>query len=62
MVIEWLKTVICKDADPAQAGFQASWLYVAWNIFFPAIFGVVVALVVGLLKRPASKSSKEETV
>ena len=60
MILEWLKTVICKDADPAQAGFQASWLYVAWNIFFPAIFGVAVALVVGLLKRPAPESTQKE--
>ena len=57
---EWLKA-LCEDADPARAGFQASWLYVAWNVLFPAAFGVAVALLVGLLRRATSRSSKRES-
>ena len=58
--LEWLKT-LCEDADPARAGFQTSWLYVAWNVLFPAVLGVTVALFVGLLKRTTSRSSKKES-
>ncbi len=57
---EWLKT-LCEDVDPARAGFQASWLYVAWNVFFPAVLGVAVALLVGLLRRATSRPSKKES-
>ena len=57
---EWLKA-LCEDADPVRSGFQASWLYVAWNVLFPAVLGVAVALLVGLLKRAASRSLKKES-
>ena len=57
---EWLKA-LCEDADPARAGFQASWMYVAWNVLFPAVLGVAVALLVGLLRRVTSRSSKKES-
>lgn len=58
--LEWL-TALCEDADPARAGFQASWMYVAWNVLFPAAFGVAVALLVRLLRRAASRPSKKES-
>lgn len=47
---EWLKT-LCEDADPVRAGFQASWLYVAWNVFFPAAFGAAIAVAMKLLRK-----------
>ncbi len=49
-ILEWLNA-LCRDADPVRAGFQASWLYVAWNILFPAAFGTAVALLSGKIKR-----------
>ncbi len=58
--LEWLKA-LCEDADPARVGFQASWMYVAWNVLFPAAFGVAVALLVGLLRRTTLRSSKKES-
>lgn len=58
--LEWLKA-LCEDADHARAGFQASWLYVAWNVFFPAAFGVMVALLVGLLRKIISRPPERKT-
>ena len=57
--LEWLKT-LCEDADPARTGFQASWLYVAWNVFFPAAFGVATALFVRLSKKVFSGPSERK--
>ena len=47
---EWLRT-LCEDGDHVRAGFQASWLYVAWNVFVPAAFGAVLAVVLKLLRK-----------
>ena len=57
--LEWLKT-LCEDADHARAGFQASWLYVAWNVFFPAAFGAAIALLAGLLRKIVSSPSRRK--
>lgn len=48
--LEWLCS-ISRDADPARAGFQASWIYVAWNVAVPAAIGLLTALVAGLLQK-----------
>ena len=58
--IEWLGS-LCQDADPVKAGFQASWLYAVWNVFFPAAFGLTVAFLVRSLGKLFCSASGKET-
>ena len=47
---DWLRT-LSQDADSVREGFQPNFLYIIWNVVFPWIFGVAVALFIGSLGR-----------
>ena len=49
-IFDWLKAV-AEDADPVRAGYQASWLYIVWNIAFPVCFGLIVSSVFSAIRR-----------
>ena len=55
---QWLAR-LSADADPAAEGFQASWPYVVWNIAFPVLFGVAVAMVFDFARKRFSREAGE---
>jgi hypothetical protein len=58
-LFEWLRA-LAQDADPAKTGFQASWLYIFWNIAFPVSFGLAVSLLFSLIRKLSGADAPKE--
>jgi hypothetical protein len=48
--LNWLNG-LSQDADPAQSGFQAQWLYIVICVSGPVVFGAFIAGVMTGLER-----------
>ncbi len=50
-----LFSFLCRDADPAVAGFQPSVTYVLWNLVAPPLLGLCLSCVVEMVLRLVRK-------
>lgn len=57
---DWLRA-LAQDSDPAKQGFQPYSLYVVWNVVFPLIFGITVAVLTGLAGKVFSLASRKRS-